>query len=104
MGRGKGRRALLIVAALVAVVAAHDFAVPPGRAFGARAALAAIDLYRANVSPRLVGVVRCRFTPTCSLYGRESIRKYGLAVGGFRTAVRIARCGPWTPMGTVDPP
>lgn len=96
----------IVIAALVLLIALaiHDFAVPPQRAFGARAALAAIDQYRAVVSPRLHGVVYCRFTPTCSAYGRESIRKYGLAFGGWRTVKRIARCNPWTPMGTVDPP
>jgi uncharacterized protein len=96
--------ALLVVAALIAVMAVHDFAVPPTRAYGARAALAAIDQYRAHVSPHLRGIVYCRFTPTCSAYGRESIRKYGLLVGGWRAVWRVARCNPWTPMGTVDPP
>ncbi len=95
--------AALLLVALV-LLAVHDFAVPPQRAFGARAVLAAIDQYRAHVSPRLRGVVYCRFTPTCSAYGRESIRKYGLLVGGARAVWRIARCNPWTPMGTVDPP
>lgn len=82
----------------------HDFAVAPDQAFGARAALFAIGEYRAHVSPHLRGVVTCRFQPTCSRYGQESIRKYGLLRGGARTAWRLARCGPWTPLGTVDPP
>lgn len=96
----------IVIAALVLLIALaiHDFAVPPQRAFGASAALAAIDQYRAHVSPRLHGVVTCRFTPTCSAYGRESIRKYGLAAGGWRTVKRVARCNPWTPMGMVDRP
>jgi putative membrane protein insertion efficiency factor len=100
----KTRKTWLLAALLLAIIASHDLAVPPQRAFGALAALAAIDTYRAHVSPHLRGVVYCRFTPTCSAYGRESIRKYGLAVGGLRAVWRIARCNPWTPMGTVDPP
>jgi len=72
--------------------------------FGTRPALFAIDEYRAHVSPHLRGVIRCRFTPTCSAYGRESIRKHGLVFGGAKTAWRIARCGPWTRVGTSDPP
>ena len=91
MGRGK---VLGVIAALL--IALHFF--------GARPALFAIDQYRAHVSPHLRGVVECRFTPSCSAYGRESIRKYGLLIGGARTAWRIARCGPWTKKGTVDPP
>ena len=104
MGRGKKRRALLIVAAIVAVIAIHDFAVPHGRGFAARGALFAIDEYRAHVSPRLRGRVVCRFKPSCSAYGREAISKYGFAKGGAMTAWRIARCGPWTKPGTVDRP
>ena len=71
---------------------------------GTRPALYAIDQYRAHVSPHLRGIVACRFTPTCSWYGHESIRKYGVVLGGVRTAWRIARCGPWTKAGTADPP
>ncbi|HXG57874.1 MAG TPA: membrane protein insertion efficiency factor YidD [Thermoanaerobaculia bacterium] len=71
---------------------------------GKYAAIFAIDAYRAHVSPRLRSVVTCRFRPTCSLYGRESIRRWGLIAGGAKTGWRIVRCGPWTPMGTFDPP
>jgi putative membrane protein insertion efficiency factor len=83
---------------------AHDLLVPTPYALDARVAMFAIDQYRALVSPRISGVVQCRFTPTCSMYGRESIRKYGFIYGGIRTIGRIARCGSWTPLGTVDPP
>lgn len=104
MGRRKRNRALLVAAAIVAVIAVHDFAVPHGRGFAARGALFLIDEYRAHVSPRLRGRVTCRFQPTCSAYGREAIAKYGFAKGGAKTAWRIARCGPWTKLGTVDRP
>jgi putative membrane protein insertion efficiency factor len=99
MTRGT-RIAVLAFAAWIA----HDLLVPPRYALDARATVAAIDQYRAHVSPHLRGVVQCRFTPTCSWYGHESIRKYGLLVGGGKTAWRIARCGPWTKLGTVDSP
>jgi putative membrane protein insertion efficiency factor len=88
----------------VSVLAAHDIGSKPGDGFGARAAIAAIDGYRATVSPHISDVVTCRFVPTCSAYGRQAIAKYGLLRGGAETAVRIARCGPWTKTGTVDPP
>jgi len=104
MGRSQGRRAFLIAAVLLAAIVAHDLVVPPWRGFGARAALAAISGYQTHVSPHLRGTVVCRFRPTCSVYGYESIRKHGLFIGGARTVWRIARCGPWTPLGTVDPP
>lgn len=103
MGRGQGRRAV-VVAAVLAAWLAHDLLVPPRYAVDARAALYAIEAYQAHVSPHLRGIVQCRFTPTCSHYGHEAIAKYGLAVGGAKTVGRLARCGPWTKMGTVDPP
>jgi len=34
----------------------------------------------------------------------EAIAKYGFLVGGAKTVGRLARCGPWTKMGTVDSP
>ena len=94
-------RSLLVALALIV---AHDLWVSNHLGFGARAAIFAIDQYRARVSPRISGVVKCRFTPSCSAYGREAIRKHGLAVGGAKTAWRIARCGPWTSPGTIDLP
>jgi putative membrane protein insertion efficiency factor len=93
MGRGKGRG----IAALIVLLVAVQF-------LGTRPALFAIDQYRAHVSPHLRGVIVCRFTPSCSWYGHESIRKHGLIVGGAKTVLRIARCGPWTKLGTYDPP
>ena len=67
--------------------------------------LGAIDIYQAAVSPFMPALgVRCRFVPTCSRYGEESIRKRGALVGTGRAAWRVLRCGPWTRMGTVDPP
>jgi putative membrane protein insertion efficiency factor len=106
MERSKVRRTILTAAvvAIFAGVVVHDFAVPPSKAYGTRSALAAIASYRAHISPHLRGVVRCRFTPSCSAYGYESVRKYGLLRGGARAAWRILRCGPWTKLGTVDPP
>ena len=93
MGRGKVRGTILAFGLLLAL-----------QLFGKQPALYAIDEYRAHVSPHLRGVVQCRFTPTCSYYGRESIRKYGVLIGGAKAAWRIARCGPWTKLGTQDPP
>jgi putative membrane protein insertion efficiency factor len=37
----------------------------------------------------------CRFTPTCSQYGVEAIKKHGAFKGGWLTLKRIGRCHPW---------
>ncbi len=95
---------LLGAATLLGGVAAHDAAVPREGEVSTRAAIRAIEGYRAWISPRLEGRVRCRFRPTCSVYGLESVRKFGALRGGWKAAKRIARCTPMTPMGTLDPP
>ena len=95
-------RAIALVALLLAAL---DLARTPGRQLSARALLAAIDLYQATLSPRLPAAgVSCRFEPSCSRYAEAVIRRDGALVGTLRSAARIARCGPWTPAGTVDPP
>jgi uncharacterized protein len=98
-------RALTVVALLLAgECVVHDAVVPPARSISTHVVLSAIGQYRQHVSPRLHGIVQCRFKPTCSVYGYESVRRLGAVKGGWRAIRRIARCGPWTPMGTVDPP
>jgi uncharacterized protein len=55
--------------------------------------LAIIRVYQLLVSP-LLGA-NCRFTPTCSQYGVEAIKKYGPIKGGWLTLKRIGSCHPW---------
>jgi putative membrane protein insertion efficiency factor len=106
VGRRQSRRTVVIIAALaiIALVAVHDLTAVPGHSIAARAAIALIDEYRAHVGPRLGKISRCRFKPSCSRYGRAVIQKHGFIRGSAKTAVRIARCGPWTAAGTVDNP
>lgn len=37
----------------------------------------------------------CRYTPTCSQYGIEALKKYGPFKGVWLTFKRILRCHPW---------
>ena len=53
----------------------------------------AIRVYQKTLSPALP--TSCRFTPTCSQYGLEAIRKYGTLRGGVLTTWRILRCNPF---------
>jgi putative membrane protein insertion efficiency factor len=98
-----GRLLPLVLAALIGLLAG-DAMRPAQSQAGARAAVAAIDAYRATASKWLgqTGLVRCRFTPTCSAYGREAITRYGLVRGGAMATARIVRCNPWA-KGGVDP-
>lgn len=52
-----------------------------------------IKLYQWVISPLLGS--KCRYTPTCSQYGIEALKKYGLIKGLWLTIKRIARCHPW---------
>lgn len=99
------RRRRWIAAGIVLALVTVDFLLPPERQVSARLLLGAIDLYQATLSPLLrQSGARCRFQPTCSHYGEMAIRKYGTVKGSLMTVWRIARCGPWTPAGTVDIP
>ena len=55
--------------------------------------LAIIKLYQLFLSP-LLGA-SCRFTPTCSQYGVQAIKKHGPFYGGWLTLKRIVSCHPW---------
>ena len=44
----------------------------------------------------------CRFTPTCSQYALDALRKYGPLKGSWLAFKRIIRCHPWGGSG-YDP-
>ena len=90
-------------AASVGLVA--DLTRPPADQLSTHAALGAIHLYQATLSPLYAraGVI-CRFKPTCSHYGEAVIREFGAIRGGWLAFKRVLRCGPWTPPGTEDLP
>ncbi len=48
--------------------------------------------YQLAISP-LLGP-RCRFNPTCSNYGIEALRRFGMLKGSWLTAKRILKCHP----------
>ena len=97
-----GALSLLLFVVFFALVG--DAMRPPERQWGARGTVAAIDIYRATLSPLFARthLVVCRFTPSCSLYSREAIRRFGLARGGALSLWRLVRCNPWA-KGGFDP-
>jgi len=59
-----------------------------------------IRIYQYGISPYTPG--SCRYTPTCSAYGVEAIKKHGPIHGGWLTIKRFASCNPWGGSG-YDP-
>ena len=99
------KKRLWAAIAIVLIAIALDLRRAPADQRSTRAALGAIHVYQATLSPVYARMgVKCRFTITCSHYGEAVIARFGIARGGWMAAKRILRCGPWTPAGTNDPP
>jgi len=62
--------------------------------------IALIRFYQYVLSPYLPKT--CRYTPSCSVYGVEALKKYGPVKGGWLTLKRIISCNPWGGQG-YDP-
>ena len=69
--------------------------------------LAALRVYQVSLSrdhgwlKQLYPYGLCRFAPSCSQYAVESIKKYGVARGGWLAVKRVCKCNPYHP-GGVD--
>lgn len=59
-----------------------------------------VYFYRYCISPHTSP--SCRFTPTCSEYAIQALKKYGPIQGSWLTLRRILRCHPWGGKG-YDP-
>lgn len=70
------------------------------KAAGTAPFLLLIKFYQVCISPYKPSV--CRFTPTCSQYAAEALRKYGPFKGLWLAVRRILRCHPWGGSG-YDP-
>ena len=104
-GADTRRRCWLIVLAVVVCAGVLDASRPPARQASVRLAVGGIHLYQRTMSPVLAPLgATCRFTPSCSHYAEAVLRRHGIVRGSWLTVRRIARCGPWTPAGTKDPP
>ena len=59
-----------------------------------------VRLYQKGISPRKPSC--CRFTPTCSAYAIQALRRYGAIIGTLLAVWRILRCNPLC-KGGYDP-
>lgn len=61
--------------------------------------IALIQFYQKAISP--IKPPTCRFYPTCSEYGLESVKRFGAIKGAYLTMKRISKCHPFH-SGGVD--
>ncbi|HSW67443.1 MAG TPA: membrane protein insertion efficiency factor YidD [Bacteroidales bacterium] len=59
-----------------------------------------VRFYQYAISPYLMP--SCRYTPSCSDYGVQALKKYGALRGGWLTVKRVLSCNPWGGSG-YDP-
>ena len=66
----------------------------------AKMLLAGIRAYQKYISP--LSGPHCKYTPTCSEYAIQAVKKYGAVKGSLLAAWRILRCNPFA-KGGYDP-
>jgi uncharacterized protein len=59
-----------------------------------------VRVYQIMISPYTPAT--CRYSPTCSQYTLEALKKHGLLKGGRLSVKRICSCHPWGGSG-YDP-
>ncbi|NQZ45111.1 MAG: membrane protein insertion efficiency factor YidD [Flavobacteriaceae bacterium] len=59
-----------------------------------------VKAYQYLISPYTPAT--CRYSPTCSTYTIQALRKHGLFKGGWLAIKRISSCHPWGGKG-YDP-
>ncbi len=52
-----------------------------------------VKFYQLSISPLFPG--SCRYTPTCSTYSIQALKKYGPFKGLYLSIKRILSCNPW---------
>lgn len=56
--------------------------------------------YRVAIAPAIGPV--CRYTPSCSVYAEQAIKRWGVLRGGYLALRRVLRCHPFA-TGGLDP-
>lgn len=56
-----------------------------------------IRVYQVALSPYFG--TQCRFSPTCSEYAKEAVKRHGALKGSWLAVRRIGRCHPYHPGG-----
>ena len=93
----------LAALAMMFALAAVDAARPPQAQITSGLYVGAVHAYQRFGRPVSNRYVRCRYSPTCSEYSIQAVRKYGVARGLVMTVRRLASCRTSVKPGTLDP-
>jgi hypothetical protein len=88
---------------LLALVFGADAMRLPQSQVSVRLFAASVTGYHRYIHPVTGRFIRCRYSPTCSAYSVEAVRKYGIAKGGWMGMRRVFSCRSSVPMGTQNP-
>nr|WP_084813612.1 membrane protein insertion efficiency factor YidD [Desulfogranum japonicum] len=80
-------------------ISKRNFLVPSGKV-GVKLCLFFIRGYQLCISPLFPPT--CRFSPTCSQYAMDAVKKYGVFRGAGMAIWRVLRCHPFS-KGGYDP-
>ena len=69
----------------------------PAQGLGQRTVVFGVLFYKSALSPLLPSC--CKFYPTCSIYTKEAVERYGLVRGLWLAMRRLLRCRPFAPGG-----
>lgn len=97
-------RKLAAAAVLAAVIGGIvvDARQPAPERVGARVYVASVLGYQRWARPVVRRIVVCKYSPSCSEYSLQAVRRFGLATGLTLTAKRLLRCRPGV-TGGLDP-
>lgn len=91
------RRRPSILLIIVIFIVAENIIIPPRYQVSNNIVLGMIWVYKGTASEafKKSGMIKCRFYPTCSEYGRLVLLHDGFLVGSVRAVYRILRCNPF---------
>ena len=67
---------------------------------GSRVIVFLLLFYKSQISPFLPSA--CKYQPTCSMYAKEAVERFGVRKGLYLAVKRLLRCHPFA-QGGFDP-
>ena len=67
---------------------------------GRRVVVFLLLFYKSQISPFLPSA--CKYQPSCSMYAKEAVERFGVCKGLYLATKRLLRCNPFA-RGGIDP-